>query len=196
MAVASVSSSTQLSLRECLTSPLWDPNCIHTIGKKLLANNSVVVHELCDGPHFPPLSSSSCSKVKAYKNGEGGVMRFPTRPTKWCANRHGSMHGGLISALIDSLCAIHLYHSLNSRGGPYHFVTVHMNVTFLRPVPILESDAASSRLVTFSTELVRRGQRLVLFDCTVAEEDRILVRCQVTKLHTRGHSRVAATAKL
>jgi hypothetical protein len=116
------------------------------LSRRLLADGVLMSHQHCSGPFY----SGSDIAASGAETTIGSEFRFPAWPSPWMANRHGSMHGGLIAATLDTLIGVHLYLAL---GAPAVFpaVTVHLQLEFLRPVQIVEFDG--DRTVIAATPL-------------------------------------------
>ena len=72
----------------------------------------------------------------------GAVLRFRALPE--FLNRHGTVQGGLLCAMLDSSTALALYAVLPQESTA---LTANLNVTFLKPAK-LGTFTATSRLVT------------------------------------------------
>jgi uncharacterized protein (TIGR00369 family) len=72
----------------------------------------------------------------------GATLRFTAQPE--FLNRHGTVQGGLLAAMLDSATALALYSVLDPTLTA---LTTNLNVSFLRPAR-LGSFIATSRLVS------------------------------------------------
>jgi uncharacterized protein (TIGR00369 family) len=72
----------------------------------------------------------------------GAVLRFRALPE--FLNRHGTVQGGLLCAMLDSSTALALYAVLPQESTA---LTANLNVTFVKPAK-LGTFTATSRLVT------------------------------------------------
>jgi uncharacterized protein (TIGR00369 family) len=72
----------------------------------------------------------------------GAVLRFRAVPE--FLNRHGTVQGGLLCAMLDSSTALALYAVLPAESTA---LTANLNVTFVKPAK-LGTFTATSRLVT------------------------------------------------
>lgn len=72
----------------------------------------------------------------------GAVLRYTAQPE--FLNRHGTVQGGLLSAMLDSATALALYAVLPAEKTA---LTTQLNVSFLKPAR-LGTFTATSRLAT------------------------------------------------
>jgi uncharacterized protein (TIGR00369 family) len=91
---------------------------------------------------------------------EEGSVTFLLDPQEFHYNPLGTMHGGVISTLLDSAAACSV-HSTLPRGVAY--TSVDLNVKFLRPVTI-----ATGRL-TCTGQVLQRGRRTALAEARLTD---------------------------
>ena len=80
--------------------------------------------------------------VEVDQENGGAVLRFRAQPE--FLNRHGTVQGGLLCAMLDSATALALYAVLPADSTA---LTANLNVSFLKPAK-LGSFTATSRLVS------------------------------------------------
>ena len=92
----------------------------------------------------------------------GAVLRYTAQPD--FLNRHGTVQGGLLAAMLDSATALALYAVLPPELTG---VTTNLNVSFLKP----------ARLCTFTatTKLIRRDERDADTSGELRDADGVLV---------------------
>jgi uncharacterized protein (TIGR00369 family) len=108
-------------------------------------------HHLSFTPPAPTLLGRKLLEIDT----EAGLarMRFFARPE--FTNRHGSVQGGFVSAMLDSATSVALLATL-----PEHLtsVTMKLETTFLRPTPIGELFAEARVLERTDREAVTSGE--------------------------------------
>jgi uncharacterized protein (TIGR00369 family) len=102
------------------------------------------------------------------RNG-GAVLRYTAQPA--FLNRHGTVQGGLLSAMLDSATALALYAVLPPELTG---VTTELNVSFLKPAQ-LGTFTATSRLIA-------RDDRNAETSGELRDADGVLVASGIAKL--------------
>jgi uncharacterized protein (TIGR00369 family) len=91
---------------------------------------------------------------------EEGSVTFYLEPREFHYNPLGSMHGGVISTLLDSAAACSLHSTLPAGVG---YTSLDLNVKFLRPVTV-----DSGRLACTGSVL-QRGRRTALTEARLTD---------------------------
>ncbi len=83
-------------------------------------------------PHdiMPPVAKLLGRELMSREAGQA-KLRFVARPD--FANRHGTVQGGILTAMLDSACGNALHMNL---AGDLKAVTTRLDTVFLRPAPI------------------------------------------------------------
>jgi uncharacterized protein (TIGR00369 family) len=89
-----------------------------------------------------------------------GTVTVRLDPQEFHYNPLGSMHGGVISTLLDTACGCSVHSTLPPGFG---YTSVDLNVKFLRPVTL-----ASGRLTCTGTVL-QRGRRTALAEARLTD---------------------------
>lgn len=108
--------------------------------------------------------------IVAVNTEEGGAtVRYSARPE--FLNRHGTVQGGLLSAMLDSATALGLYGVLPPELTA---VTTNLDVTFLRP----------GKLGTFTAQsrVLSRDQRHAQVSAELRDPEGVVVATAVAKL--------------
>jgi uncharacterized protein (TIGR00369 family) len=92
---------------------------------------------------------------------EEGSVTFHLHPREFHYNPLGSIHGGVISTLLDSACGCSVHSVLPAGVG---YTSLDLNVKFLRPVTV-----ASGRL-SCRGEVLQRGRRTALAEARMTDE--------------------------
>ncbi|MDR3715702.1 MAG: PaaI family thioesterase [Puia sp.] len=111
---------------------------------------------------YPPLLKSLEFKPETL---EAGKALFSFQPQEWHYNSIGSVHGGVISAILDTAmgCALH---TLLPEGVGY--TTLELKVNFLKTVTI-----ASGRLTALG-KIIHQGGRTALTEAQLTDEKGVL----------------------
>jgi uncharacterized protein (TIGR00369 family) len=106
----------------------------------------------------------------------GAVLRYTAQPE--FLNRHGTVQGGLLAAMLDSATALALYAVL---APELTGVTTSLNVSYLKP----------AKLCTFTatTKLVRRDERNAETSGELRDMDGVLVATATATLRIVPRSR-------
>ncbi|MBQ9056470.1 PaaI family thioesterase [Rhodococcus sp. (in: high G+C Gram-positive bacteria)] len=80
-----------------------------------------------------------------------GRAVFTCEPGEWGYNPIGTVHGGIVCTLLDTVCGCALHSTLPAGQG---FTSVEIKVSYLRPVH------ASSGVLTATGTLVKAGSRM------------------------------------
>jgi uncharacterized protein (TIGR00369 family) len=97
---------------------------------------------------------------------EEGSVTVELDPQEFHYNPLGTMHGGIISTLLDTAAACSVHTTLAAGVG---YTSLDLNVKFLRPVTI-----ASGRL-TCTGAVLQRGRRTALAEARLTDgKDRLL----------------------
>jgi uncharacterized protein (TIGR00369 family) len=99
----------------------------------------------------------------------GAVLRFRAQPE--FLNRHGTVQGGLLCAMLDSSTALALYAVLPADSTA---LTANLNVSFLKP--------AKLGLFTATSRLVSRDERNAETAGELRDEDGLLVATATARL--------------
>jgi uncharacterized protein (TIGR00369 family) len=99
----------------------------------------------------------------------GAVLRFRALPE--FLNRHGTVQGGMLCAMLDSATALALYAVLPAETTA---VTANLNVSFLKP--------AKLGMFTASSRLVSRDARIAETTGDLRDEDGLLVATATARL--------------
>jgi uncharacterized protein (TIGR00369 family) len=91
---------------------------------------------------------------------EEGSVTVELDPQEFHYNPLGTMHGGIISTLLDTAAACSVHTTLAAGVG---YTSLDLNVKFLRPVTI-----ASGRLTCTGTVL-QRGRRTALAEARITD---------------------------
>ncbi|MGX6601152.1 PaaI family thioesterase [Micromonosporaceae bacterium Da 78-11] len=91
---------------------------------------------------------------------EEGTVTVTLDPQEFHYNPLGTMHGGVISTLLDTAAACSVHTTLPAGVG---YTSLDLNVKFLRPITI-----ASGRLTCTGT-VVQRGRRTALAEARLAD---------------------------
>ena len=97
---------------------------------------------------------------------EEGSVTFYLEPQEFHYNPLGSVHGGVLSTLLDTAAACSVHSTLPAGVG---YTSMDLNVKFLRPVTI-----ASGRLTCTGTVL-QRGRRTALAEAKLLDAQGRLV---------------------
>ena len=120
--------------------------------------------------YVPPAAQMLGREVVEIDQVNGGaVLRFRAQPE--FLNRHGTVQGGLLCAMLDSVTALALYAVLPAETTA---VTANLNVTFLKPAK-LGAFTATSRLVS-------RDERTAETSGDLRDEDGLLVATATARL--------------
>jgi uncharacterized protein (TIGR00369 family) len=92
---------------------------------------------------------------------EDGRVTFYLDPREFHYNPLGTVHGGIISTLLDSAAACSVHSTLATGLG---YTSLDLNVKFLRPVTI-----ATGRL-TCAGEVLQRGRRTALAEARLTDD--------------------------
>ena len=112
--------------------------------------------------YVPPAAKMLGREVVAIDQLNGGaVLRFRALPE--FLNRHGTVQGGLLCAMLDSATALALYAVLPAQLTA---VTANLNVSFLKPAK-LGTFTATSRLVSREDRSAETAGELCDVDGTV-----------------------------
>ena len=90
-----------------------------------------------------------------------GRVTFTCRPDESAYNPIGSVHGGLVCTLLDSVCGCALHSTLPAGRG---YTSVEIKVNYLKAV------RASSGLLTATGTVVRAGGRVGFTEGVVTDE--------------------------
>lgn len=107
-------------------------------------------------PPPPVMSLIGLSGMEA----EDGRVTFGMDPQEYHYNPLGSMHGGIISTLLDSAAACSVHSTLPAGIG---YTSLDLNVKFLRPVTL-----ATGRLTCVGVVL-QRGRRTALAEARLTD---------------------------
>jgi uncharacterized protein (TIGR00369 family) len=107
--------------------------------------------------------------VEVDQENGGAVLRFRAQPE--FLNRHGTVQGGLLCAMLDSATALALYAVLPADSTA---LTANLNVSFLKPAK-LGSFTATSRLLS-------RDERNAETTGELHDEDGVLVATATARL--------------
>lgn len=128
------------------------------LSRRLLADGVLMSHAHCSGPYYDDNEGTDDVVILGAPVSVGSSFRFPAWPRPCMANRHGTMHGGLIAATLDTLIGVHLYLAL---GAPEVFpaVTVHLQLEYLKPVHVMtvDTDRRDIASVPVSTSVAQWG---------------------------------------
>jgi uncharacterized protein (TIGR00369 family) len=91
---------------------------------------------------------------------EPGRVTFYLDPQEFHYNPLGSMHGGVISTLLDTACGCSVHTTLPAGVG---YTSLDLSVKFLRPVTL-----ASGRL-TCTGSVLQRGRRTALAEARLTD---------------------------
>lgn len=120
--------------------------------------------------YVPPAAQMLGREVVEIDQVQGGaVLRFRAVPQ--FLNRHGTVQGGLLCAMLDSATALALYAVLPQDSTA---LTANLNVSFLKPAK-LGTFTATSRLVT-------RNERNAETAAELHDADGVLVATAVARL--------------
>jgi uncharacterized protein (TIGR00369 family) len=118
----------------------------------------------------PPSSKLLGREVVELDTGKGcSVVRYAARPE--FLNRHGSVQGGLLGAMLDSATALALYAVLPLEQTA---VTTNLDVAFLKP--------AKPGAFTAVCKVVRRDQRSGEVSGELRDADGVLVAKAIARL--------------
>jgi uncharacterized protein (TIGR00369 family) len=92
----------------------------------------------------------------------GALLRYTAQPE--FLNRHGTVQGGMLAAMLDSATALALYAVLPPELTG---VTTNLNVSYLRP--------ARLGAFTATTKLIRRDERIAEASGELRDVDGVLV---------------------
>jgi uncharacterized protein (TIGR00369 family) len=133
----------------------------------------------------PPAARLLGREVVAVNTEEGGATVRYTAPPEFL-NRHGTVQGGLLAAMLDSATALGLYGVLPAEQTA---VTVNLNVTYVRP----------GRVGTFMahSRLLKRDARFAEVSAELLDAEGVLVASALAKLRIirREHLRQADTTE-
>ena len=101
------------------------------------------------------------------------TIRFPIVFVDSAGNRHGTVHGGIIGAVVDHLAAVHLH----SVEGAYQRVTASLKLSYTKPIHV-------GQRVILETSLPLLGNRsaVVAFRYFSPEGGRVCVDGELLKL--------------
>lgn len=120
--------------------------------------------------YVPPAAQMLGREVVEIDQVQGGaVLRFRAVPQ--FLNRHGTVQGGLLCAMLDSATALALYAVLPQDSTA---LTANLNVSFLKPAK-LGTFTATSRLVTLDERNAETAAEL-------HDADGVLVATAVARL--------------
>jgi uncharacterized protein (TIGR00369 family) len=120
--------------------------------------------------YVPPAGKLLGREVVEVDQEKGGaVLRFRAQPE--FLNRHGTVQGGLLCAMLDSATALALYAVLPADSTA---LTANLNVSFLKPAK-LGTFTATSRLVS-------RDERNAETVGELRDEDGVLVATATARL--------------
>jgi uncharacterized protein (TIGR00369 family) len=108
---------------------------------------------------FPPPPIMQLIDVAGMRVEEGSVT-VELEPQEFHYNPLGSVHGGVLSTLLDTAAACSVHSTLPAGVG---YTSMDLNVKFLRPVTI-----ASGRLTCTGTVL-QRGRRTALAEARITD---------------------------
>ncbi|GID92838.1 PaaI family thioesterase [Amorphoplanes digitatis] len=91
---------------------------------------------------------------------EEGRVTFHLEPREFHYNPLGTMHGGVISTLLDSAAACSLHSTLPAGVG---YTSLDLNVKFLRPVTV------DSGRLTCTGSVLQRGRRTALTEARLTD---------------------------
>ncbi|MEU7908190.1 PaaI family thioesterase [Actinoplanes sp. NPDC049118] len=91
---------------------------------------------------------------------EEGAVTFHLEPREFHYNPLGTMHGGVISTLLDSAAACSLHSTLPAGVG---YTSLDLNVRFLRPVTV------DSGRLTCKGGVLQRGRRTALTEARLTD---------------------------
>jgi uncharacterized protein (TIGR00369 family) len=118
----------------------------------------------------PPSSKLLGREVIEIDTGKGGsVVRYASQPE--FLNRHGTVQGGLLGAMLDSATALALYAVLPPEQTA---VTTNLDLAFLKP--------AKPGVFTAVCKVVRRDQRSGEVSGELRDAEGVLVAKGVAKL--------------
>lgn len=110
----------------------------------------------------PPAARLLGREIVEINTEEGGaVVRFTARPE--FLNRHGTVQGGLLSAMLDAVTALGLYGALPAELTA---VTTNLDVSFLRPAR-LGTFTGRSRLLSRDSRRAEVSGELLDFEGVV-----------------------------
>lgn len=104
---------------------------------------------------------------------EEGRVVFTCRPDESAYNPIGTVHGGLVCTLLDSVCGCAL-HTLLPQGRGY--TSIDLNVSYLKAV------TARSGTLTATGTVIKAGARVGFTQGTVTEESGALVATATSSL--------------
>src|SRR5690349_13117336 len=118
----------------------------------------------------PPAARLLGREVVAVNTEEGGAtVRYTARPE--FLNRHGTVQGGFLAAMLDSSTALGLFGVLPPE---FTAVTMNLNVTYLRPAK-LGTFTACSRLLS-------RDARHAEVSAELSDAEGVVVASAIAKL--------------
>lgn len=104
-----------------------------------------------------------------------GSLTFQHTVRKEMTNPFGTLHGGIIAAIIDDAIGA----TLISYGEPYFYVSVNLVVDYL-------ASARESDVILATTSILKKGNQVVNAQCEVWNADR-------TKLIAKGYTNLLKT---
>jgi uncharacterized protein (TIGR00369 family) len=118
----------------------------------------------------PPAARLLSREIVSVNTEEGGAtVRYTAKPE--FINRHGTVQGGFLAAMLDSATALALYGVLQPELTA---VTVNLNVTYLRP--------AKPGAFTAHSRLLSRDARHAEVSAELLDAEDVVVASAVAKL--------------
>lgn len=107
-----------------------------------------------------------------------GVVRVAFRARPEFLNRHGTVQGGMLSAMLDSATSLALYAVLPPEETA---VTTHLNVSFLKP-------ARGTRFIAHARLTSREGTKAHTEGELVDEQEQLIARARaILRIMPRKH---------
>jgi uncharacterized protein (TIGR00369 family) len=118
----------------------------------------------------PPAARLLSREVVAVNTEAGGAtVRYTARPD--FLNRHGTVQGGFLAAMLDSATALGLYGVLPPEQTA---VTVNLNVTYVRPAKV--------GTFTAQSRLLNRDARFAEVSAELLDAEGVVVASAIAKL--------------
>lgn len=107
---------------------------------------------------FPPLLHTLDFKVEGVREGQA-VFSF--QPQEFHYNPIGTVHGGVITAMLDSAMGCALHSTLEAGAG---YTTLEIKVNFLKAITI------KTGILKATGRIIHAGKRTALTEATLADE--------------------------
>jgi uncharacterized protein (TIGR00369 family) len=120
-------------------------------------------------PETPAARLLSRDIVAVNTEAGGATVRYTARPE--FLNRHGTVQGGFLAAMLDSATALGLYGVLSTELTA---VTMNLNVSYLHP--------ARLGILTAQSRLVSRDARHAEVSAELHDADGVVVASAIAKL--------------